>query len=47
VAIIAGADGLGRVGEGCEEGAAVENLEEQDEDGDTEGCLYMSAKDRL
>jgi hypothetical protein len=47
VAVIAGADGLGRVGEGCEEGAAVENLKEQDENRDTDGCLDLLAKDRL
>lgn len=44
LAVVAGADGLWWIGEGCEEGAAVEDFEEEDEDWDAECCLDMLAR---
>jgi hypothetical protein len=34
--VVAGANGFGRVGEGCEEEGAMENLEKENEYGDAD-----------
>jgi hypothetical protein len=41
--VVAGADGFGGVGEGSEKGTAVEDFEEEDEDGDADCCLGLLA----